>query len=119
MKNNNEYPIPALREQLRQRAGELAARLARSVTRLTSCDYLPCLEYGEEIARERALAEELFYVQQCRNALEQCLARGAASLTYRWADGAETVTAFRRTGPNRARVTGLVIPSGREEAPSA
>ena len=115
MKNNksahpvqNEYPIPQLREELRLRACGLADRLARSVGRLTSCDWLPCTEYGEEIARERTIAEELFYVQQCRRMLEYCLAKGSGSQTYRWSCGAETVTVFRRTGPNRARVSGLL-----------
>ena len=49
MKNNkNQYfPIASLREILRQRSNAPAARLSRSVGRLTSCDLLPCMEYGE------------------------------------------------------------------------
>ena len=64
MKNNTtqQYPIPQLREELRQRANSLAMRLSRSVARLTSCDSLPCLEYGDEIQTEYALVQELFYL---------------------------------------------------------
>ena len=39
--------ISTLREDLRLRASGHAARLSRSVARLTSCDPLPCLEYCE------------------------------------------------------------------------
>lgn len=110
MKNNNfqEFPIPVLRETLRQRAGEHAARLARSVGRLTSCDELPCLEYGEEVRQEYALAEKLLYSQQCRNAVERCIASGATVLRYRWGSGIITRTTFRKVGPNRIRVKGLL-----------
>lgn len=109
MKNNTtqQYPIPQLREELRQRANSLAMRLSRSVARLTSCDSLPCLEYGDEIQTEYALVQELFYLQQCRNALERCIAGRGAVLRYRWPNGAVTVTRMRRVGPNRVRVTGL------------
>ena len=114
MKKNTtqQYPIPLLREDLRQRANALAARLSRSVARLTSCDSLPCLEYGEEIQTEYALVQELFYLQQCRNALERCIAGRGSVLRYRWPNGAVTVTRMRKIGPNRVRVTGLAdIPS--------
>ena len=109
MKNNNtqQFPIPELRETLRQRANALAVRLNRSVARLTSCDALPCLEYGDEIKTEYALVQELFYVQQCRNALERCIAGKGALLRYRWPNGTVTVTRMRKIGPNRVRVTGL------------
>ena len=106
--NKTEYfPIPVLREDLRQRASEAACRLSRSVARLTSCDNLPCLEYGDEVKTEYALAEKLFYAQQCRNALEQCIARGAVALRYRKSDGVTVRTSFRKVGPNRVKVTGL------------
>ena len=105
--NTPEFPIPALRETLRQQASQLCVRLGRSVGRLTSCDALPCLEYGEEIKKEQALAQELFYIQHCRNALERCIAGGSATLRYRWSDSVVTRTRFRKTGPNRVRVTGL------------
>ena len=62
MKNNKTeyFPISALRETLRQQASEKATRISRSVARLTSCDMLPCLEYGEEVQSEFAMAQELF-----------------------------------------------------------
>lgn len=44
MKHNNtrtEYPIPQLRELLRQEAGSLTGQLSRSVVRLTSCEACP------------------------------------------------------------------------------
>lgn len=109
MKNNKTefFPIPALRESLRLRSGQLSSRLGRSVARQTSCDDLPCLEYGDEVKLEYTLAERLFYVQHCRTALEQCIASGSAVLRYRWADGQVTRTQFRKTGPNRVKVTGL------------
>lgn len=112
-KKSEYFPIPSLRETLRQRGNALTARLSRSVARLTSCDMLPCLEYGEEVAFQRALAEELFYIQSCRNALERCIGSGGAALSYRWSDGTTTFTRFRRTGTAQVKVTGLrLAPEG-------
>lgn len=111
MKNNpkpQQFPISVLREDLRQRSCAVAARLSRSVGRLTSCDPLPCLEYGEEVLAEQRLAQELFYLQHCRNALERCIDAGGATLRYRWGDGHMTHTRFRKIGPGRVKVTGLV-----------
>ena len=108
-KNNQksqQYPISILREDLRLRSAELASKLNRSVNRLTSCDSLPCLEYGEEVAAEQLLAKELFYLQHCRNALEHCIGSGGATLRYRWGDGRVTSTRFRKIGPGRVKVTG-------------
>jgi hypothetical protein len=110
MKNNKTeyFPIPELRRSLHQASCALAARLSRSVGRLTSCDELPCLEYGEEIRFEYALARQLFYTQQCRDALEHCIDGKCATVRYRWTDGRQTRTTFRKIGPNRVKVTGLV-----------
>jgi len=109
MKNNKPeyFPISVLRENLRLQASEYATRLSRSVARLTSCDSLPCLEYGEEVAAEHTLAEGMFYTQHCREALERCIGVGGATLRYRWADGSVTNTRFRKVGPGRVKVTGL------------
>lgn len=109
MKNNRSesYPIPALREKLRLDAAELGSRLARSVARLTSCDNLPCLEYGDEVRAERDLAERMFYLQHCRDALERTIAGSCSTVRYRWSDGTVTRTSFRNVGPNRVKVTGL------------
>lgn len=108
MKNiKTEYfPVPLLRENLRLRANDLTAQLSRSVARLTSCD-LPCPEYGEEVARQQGMTQELFYVQHCRTALERCAAGSGATLRYRFADGTVALTKFRKIGPNRVKVMGL------------
>ena len=53
------YPVMTLRETLRQEACSLTQRLHRSVGRLTSCDLLPCLEYGEEVEFQRQLTQRL------------------------------------------------------------
>lgn len=106
-KKTEYFPISVLRENLRQRASGLAARLNRSVARLTSCDMLPCLEYGDEVKLEHELAEKLFYAQHCRDALERCISSGGAVLRYRWANGTVTHTRFRKVGPSRVKVTGL------------
>ena len=113
MKNNKTeyFPITSLREDLRQRGNTLTARLSRSVGRLTSCDLLPCMEYGDEVAFQRQLAEELFYIQSCRNALERCIGNGGAAVRYRWSDGSTSFTRFRRTGPGQVRVSGLKLPA--------
>ena len=110
MKNNKTeyFPISTLREDLRLRASSHAARLSRSIARLTSCAPLPCLEYGEEVKVEQGLAESLFYTQHCRDALEKCIDAGSAALRYRWADGTVTVTRFRKVGPSRVKVVGMV-----------
>jgi hypothetical protein len=105
-----QFPIGVLREDLRQRSCTLAAKLSRSVGRLTSCDALPCLEYGEEVMAEQRLARELLYLQHCRNALEHCIGSGGATLRYRWDSGQVTQTRFRKVGPGRVKVTGLVQP---------
>lgn len=111
MKNNKKqaqyFPISTLRETLRQQAVDQANRLGRSVGRLTSCDALPCEEYGDEVKTEYTLAEKILYLQNNRNALEQCIAKGAASLRFRWSDGTVSVTRFKKIGPNRAKVFGL------------
>ena len=111
MKNNKTkaqyFPISTLRETLRQQAVDQASRLGRSVGRLTSCDHLPCEEYGDEVKIEYALAEKLLYLQNNRNALEQCIAKGASSLRFRRSDGTVSVTRFKKIGPNRVKVFGL------------
>lgn len=101
------FPAAQLREQLRLRANALTARLSRSVARLTSCDPLPCPEYGDEVRFQQELVQELLYIQHCRTALERCIAGAGAKLRYRWSGSAVTVTRFRRVGPNRIKVTGL------------
>ncbi len=106
-KKTEYFPISALREELRLSAGERASRLSRSVSRLTSCDMLPCVEYGDEVKTEYILAQELFYLQHCRTALEKTIDAGAARLRYRWPDGSVTVTRFRKIGPNRVKVAGI------------
>ena len=109
MKNNNvqEYPIQVLRERLRQRAQTHVSALSRSVSRLTSCDSQPCLEYREEVAAEYGTIDQLLYIQQCRAALERCIAGSRSRLRYRWQDGRTTQTTFRRTSPGRIKVLGL------------
>lgn len=107
--NTKEYPIRIIREDLRQCAARKAASLTRSVGRLTSYDVQPCMEYGQEVAAEYVIVDELLYLQQCRNALERCIASGGARLRYRWRDGHMTDTRFRKTSPGRVRVSGLLI----------
>ena len=106
--NAKEYPIHIIREDLRRRSTQQAAQLARSVGRLTSYDARPCTEYRQEVMDEYAVADELFYLQQCRSSLERCIASGAARLRYHWRDGRVTETRFRRTAPGRIRVSGLL-----------
>lgn len=108
--NKSEYfPISVLREDLRRQACACSEKLSRSVGRLSSCDSLPCLEYGEEVRVEQQLAERLFYLQNCRNALERCIHAGGARLRYRWADGTVTQTRLRKVSPSRVKVTGLTV----------
>ena len=107
--NNAQYPVPALREELRLQANAVTARLSRSVARLTSCETQPCLEYGEEVQFQQELAQQLFYLQHCRNMLERSLVKKSATLRYRWPDGTVTRTVFRKVGPNRVQVSGLSL----------
>ena len=106
--NTKEYPIHIIREDLRQSSARQAALLSRSVGRLTSYDVRPCTEYGQEVAAQYAIIDELLYLQQCRSSLERCIASGAARLHYRWRDGRVTDTRFRKTSPGRVRVSGLL-----------
>lgn len=114
MKKNNtqEYPVHVLRERLRQCAVGQTQALSHSVSRLTSCDALPCLEYQEEVAAEYEVVDHLLYAQQCRAALEQCIANGRVRLSYRWKDGQVTETCFRRVAPGRVKVSGLALKAG-------
>jgi hypothetical protein len=108
MKPKTEYfPLMSLRETLRLDAAALTNRMARSVGRLTSCDLLPCEEYGEEVSYQRQLAQQVFYLQNCRAALERCIVAGATAVRYRWPDGTVTMTRFRMVTPSRVKVTGL------------
>ncbi len=109
------YLPEELRERLRQRAVACSARLDRAVARRTSADPLPCPEYGEEVARQFALAEELFHIQYCRTALERCIDCGAASLRYHRANGAQVRTVFRMTERGLVQVTGLPQPCDAEK----
>lgn len=108
MKNAQEYPIQVLREKLRCQSTEQAVQLSRSVSRLTSYDVQPCLEYRQEVAAEYEVIDRLLYAQHCRNSLERCIAAGSARLRYRWRDGRITETRFRRTAPGRIKVSGLL-----------
>ena len=103
------FSVFQLREQLRCQANETTARLSRSVNRLTSCDPDPCLEYAEEVRYQQELAQQLFYLQHCRNALERSIASQCAVLRYRWPDGTASRTTFRKADPNRVKVTGLKL----------
>lgn len=109
LNNAQYYPVSVLREELRLQANQVTTRLSRSVARLTSCENQPCLEYGEEVAFQQELAQRLFYLQHCRNALERSLASKVATLRYRWPDGTISRTRFRKAGPNRVKVTGLTL----------
>lgn len=86
-KQTKEYPIPELRETLRQQALMLDQRLNRSVARRTTCDDIPCVEYNQEVRAQYRLAEMLLCIQRCRYALELCMAQGGAVYRCRWADG--------------------------------
>lgn len=103
-------PTRVLREQLRQRAVEASRQLSRSVGRLTSCDALPCLEYQGEVVQEYAVVDQLLYVQNCRSALEQCIAGKPARLRYQWRDGRVTVTRFRKVRQGCVQAYGLQPP---------
>lgn len=105
------FPQQRLREQLRQEANSRAERLSRSVGRLTSFDELPCPEYEDEVTWERAIVDQLLYLQHCRLALERCLDQGGARLRYRWGDGRVTLTSFQRIRQGRVRVLGLQNPN--------
>lgn len=109
MKNQKSeyFPVMTLRESLRLEAAETAGKLNRSVGRLTSCELQACPEYDEEVIYQRQLAQRLFYLQNCRSALEHCLETGATAVRYRWPDGKVTVTRFRLVTPSRAKVTGF------------
>ena len=94
--NNTQGSVINVREELRRRSVETALLLQRSVARTTSVDLLPCAEYGEEVARQHRLAEEILFLQHCRSALERAVDRGRSRLVWRWQDGERTEVRFRR-----------------------
>ena len=59
-------------------------------------------EYEEDLVRR------MLYLQHCREALERCIAGSRVTVRYRRPDGSQGRTSFRKEGPNRVRVTGLV-----------
>jgi len=103
------FPILALREQLRQKSVDYGSSLLRSVSRRTSYDSLPCVEYREEVEAEYTSIDLLLYTQNARKVLETCIATGAARLRYRWGDGRVTVTRFQRMKLGRVKVWGLQL----------
>ena len=109
--NNSEpyiiLPIEAARETLRSRAVDRAQRLTRSVSRRTSADCQPCLEYREEIQAERAAIDDLLYAQHCRDSLERCIEAGRASMRYRCQDGTVRRVRFQRISLARVKIWGL------------
>ncbi len=104
--NQAEYPIPVLKQLLHSCSKAHANTLTRSVSRLTSCDEVPCMEYGEEVTRQQDIARRLLFVQHCRNALERVVVLGEVTLNYCWQQGISTTTVFKKVGPNRVRVSG-------------
>ena len=110
MPNNKScmiLPIETARETLRSRAVDRAQYLSRSVSRRTSADCFPCLEYREEIQAERDAIDDLLYAQHCRDGLERCIAAGSASLRYRRQDGSVQSVRFQRTSLSRVKIWGL------------
>ena len=105
--NTQEYLIHTLRERLRQCAVGHALTLSRSVSRLTSCDAVPCLEYREEVQAEYGVIDRLLYAQQCRAALERCLENKSATLHYRWQDGTVKTVSFQRLSLSRVSIQEL------------
>ena len=108
--NNKETKLlyfSTLRELLRKSAVELTDQLSRSVARITSCEDDAYTEYTEEVRKQHALAEKLLYLQQCRDALEQCIENGSCRLRYTWSNGKVTVTRFKRVGANFVTTEGM------------
>ena len=92
-------PAAIAREELRLRASGEAEKLSRSVSRRTSC--------GEEVAADYGTVDELLFCQQCRAALERCLANKTAALRYRRRDGTVQTVRFRRLPQGRVKIWGL------------
>ena len=51
--------------------------------------------------------DELLFCQQCRAALERCLANKTAALRYRRRDGTVQTVRFRRLPQGRVKIWGL------------
>ena len=99
-------PIAAAREELRRRAALQTEKLSRSVARLTSCDE-PCPEYDEEVRSEYISIDDLLFYQQCRAALERCLANKTAALRYKRHDDTVQTVCFKRISHSRVKIWGL------------
>ena len=100
-------PAEDAREELRRRAACQTEKLSRSVARLTSCDD-PCVEYADEVLQERAVIDDILYYQQCRVALERCLANKVSGLRYKRQDGSVRTVSFQRLSLGRVKIWGLV-----------
>ena len=94
--HNAQGPISTLRQLLRLQSAETAEKLRRSVSRAASADDLPCTEYGEEVAYQHRLTEELLYLQHCRGALERAIDSGGSRLVWTWQDGNTSEVRVRR-----------------------
>ena len=99
-------PAAIAREELRLRASGEAEKLSRSVSRRTSCGEASP-EYREEVAADYGTVDELLFCQQCRAALERCLANKTAALRYRRRDGTVQTVRFRRLPQGRVKIWGL------------
>ena len=79
--NTQQYPVPALREELRLQANQVTARLSRSVARLTSCENQPCLEYAEEVQFQQELAQ-LGYILSTHRVNQEDLDNHTLPITF-------------------------------------
>lgn len=106
-KNSNVqvYSVDFLREYMRRSSMKQAEILSRSVSRLTSSDEQPCVEYGAEIQAERDMIDRLLYIQQCRSALEHCIDKKQVRMRYKWRDGRITEMWFRRMPGGKVRIS--------------
>ena len=95
------YNAMKLREQLRVRAVEIERELGRSVGRLTSYDETACPEYVEVLDDQYRLVNRLLYIQNCRRALESCMAFGFSRMKFRSRCGVVTTAWFKKTSMGR------------------
>lgn len=99
-------PVEAAREELRCLAACGAEQLSRSVARRTSCgEAYP--EYVSEVRSEYASVDDILFYQQCRVALERCLANKTAALRYKRQDDTVKTVCFKRLPQGRVKIWGL------------
>ncbi len=103
------YLNQVLREKLREASVEAAEKLSRSVTRVSSYEPGPCVEYGELVKSQCGLMNRVLSLQKCRSVLESSMAGKSVRLVFQVPGGRVIRTKFVPVSSGKTKVFGLEL----------